>query len=134
MMSGLEPREIFARAVDLLADRGFVVVVTPNGATADREREPIVFRVDLEHLQYLAPATCQSLAAAFALDIVHLETYGHPNLFEIGKAPRDAIVTRALASLPGFAAANAVRRLIALHTRARGDYHLLCIFQRSRAA
>jgi 2-polyprenyl-3-methyl-5-hydroxy-6-metoxy-1,4-benzoquinol methylase len=84
----LDPRAWLARACDLLAPGGVLLLWTPNGAAVKDDPRCIPFRVDLEHLQYLAPATVRHLAGDFGLDILRLETMGYPNLADRLPGPR----------------------------------------------
>lgn len=76
----LQPLSLLAAAARSLRPGGHVLVWTPNGEASLHEREPVTFRVDMEHMQYLAPASVVYLAAALELDVVHLETLGDPAL------------------------------------------------------
>ena len=113
----LDPLSLLRAAADRLAPGGLVLVSTPNGSAAEREREPTTFRVDLEHMQYFTPASLGHAAAGLGLSIVHLETFGFADLAGIDR-PRGAgpgAVARIkllLRALPGFAALARTRRAL----------------------
>jgi 2-polyprenyl-3-methyl-5-hydroxy-6-metoxy-1,4-benzoquinol methylase len=114
----LDPLTWLRRATDLLAPGGLLVLWTPNGAA----REPdLPLRVDLEHLQYLAPATVRWLAPTLNLEIAHLATLGHPNLAD--RRPNLSPAARLLGKL-----LFATRAALTPHA---GDYNLFAILRKS---
>jgi 2-polyprenyl-3-methyl-5-hydroxy-6-metoxy-1,4-benzoquinol methylase len=135
----LEPMEFFRSAAELLKTGGYLLFWTPNGDYANSENEPATFRVDLEHMQYFTPDSCMYIAQALDLRIVHLETYGYPNLKGIDgkgvKEPRKNIVNkikRKLKTIPGLSAIrNPFRKEGSSCADNRtGTYHLFCIMQK----
>jgi 2-polyprenyl-3-methyl-5-hydroxy-6-metoxy-1,4-benzoquinol methylase len=135
----LQPMDILRKSVQLLAEDGYLLIWTPNGESAGDEESPIAFRVDLEHMQYLTPASCQYIASGLRLQIVHLETLGYPSLDGIDKplaAYRSGShpAIKILKKVPGLAGLDAFRRRL-LHPERderRGAYHLFCIFRKYR--
>jgi 2-polyprenyl-3-methyl-5-hydroxy-6-metoxy-1,4-benzoquinol methylase len=144
----LDPLAVLKRAKEHLNPGGLLVVRTPNGTSAMLERDPVQFRVDLEHMQYVSNSTCNYVARTVGFDVVHLEDYGYPDLWGMG-APRDAAggpgtgpagagaavaarAKQAIKRLPFFTTVNTIRtRLLPGHNRDErlGRYHLLCVFQ-----
>jgi 2-polyprenyl-3-methyl-5-hydroxy-6-metoxy-1,4-benzoquinol methylase len=115
----LEPLAWLRRATELLAPGGTLVLWTPNGAAVERDPACVTFRVDLEHLQYLAPETARRLAAELGLEVVHLETLGYPNLAD---------------RLPGLSRIGRLWRTLAFAARAAvaphaSDYNLFAILR-----
>ena len=49
----LEPMEVLRKATALLKPEGLLSLWTPNGDGGRREQDPVLFRKDLEHMQYL---------------------------------------------------------------------------------
>ena len=134
----LNPAEAFEKAASLLNDRGLMVVWTPNGSFAGEDPESIMFRVDLEHMQYLSFKTCEFLARKTGLDIVHLEGVGFPDLCDMDKiSARDTSrlslgtkVRAAIKALPGFQKADRIRQALRRDIQRTGRYHLFCIFRK----
>jgi 2-polyprenyl-3-methyl-5-hydroxy-6-metoxy-1,4-benzoquinol methylase len=141
----LDPLGVVKRARQHLNPLGLLVVRTPNGTQAMLGGDPVQFRVDLEHMQYLSNITCNYLARSLDLDLAHLEDYGYPDLYGMqrgpGKGPlgagcdAGARVKEAVKALPFFAALNRARN----HLLKRGDrderlgrYHLLCVLANNR--
>ena len=62
----LEPLQLLRSAKRLLAEGGLLSLWTPNASSVDEERQPITFRVDLEHMQYLTFDTMRYLAVTLA--------------------------------------------------------------------
>ena len=134
----LHPIDLLRRARSLLTPGGILSVWTPNASYAASDEVPILFRVDLEHMQYLSARTCNVLADRLDLDIIHLEHSGHPDLAKItwlsgqsspSRRARD-VFRRVFGSLPGAAALNAFRRRLTPQPTDRGSYHLFCVFRR----
>ncbi len=121
----LEPMRMLRRAAGLLAPGGLLSIWTPNGEAPDGGSAPVVFRVDLEHMQYFTARSCARIARVLSLDVVHLETLGYPG----GAAsPRSKPPTRA---------ARVVRRLLR-RKRTKpdprsGSYHLFCVLRKARS-
>jgi 2-polyprenyl-3-methyl-5-hydroxy-6-metoxy-1,4-benzoquinol methylase len=133
----LDPLETLAQSAARLAAGGLLVVATPNGDYARADREHVTFRVDLEHMQYFTPRGCEYLAGRLGLELVHLETWGYPELEGIAHARGERPsagrrVKSALRALPGFDALLRVRRALATaypNDERTGSYHLLAIFR-----
>lgn len=134
----LRPLDLLRRARSLMAPGGILSLWTPNASFPAEDSEPTLFRVDLEHMQYMSARTCNVLAQLLDLDILHLECLGHPDLAKIewlsGRSPRAgrirSTLRRTLGFLPGAIALNAFRRQLVSEKGMRGSYHLFCIFQR----
>ncbi len=58
----LQPFGLLKKASQLLNDEGLIEILTPNASFAHLEKAPILFRVDLEHLQYITFKTCHYIA------------------------------------------------------------------------
>jgi len=141
----LDPFNSFQKAASMLKDEGLLAILTPNASFVAENDEPIIFRVDLEHMQYFFFKTCFYLANAAGLEIVHLESLGFPYLNGIDKLPNKdlpripikIVLKNAIKSLPGFQVANNIRRSFLKKKPAiepdhrAGNYHLFCIFQKS---
>lgn len=137
----LNPIALFKRAADLLDKRGLLLIWTPNGDITNAEDDPTIFRVDLEHMQYLTPESCIYIASRFNLRVIHLESLGFPFLNGIDKPifkgrNIKTQIKRAIKSIPGFAVIYNLRRaLITDKSKAKdertGAYHLFCILQKS---
>ena len=134
----LHPMALLQTGHRLLNPRGLLLIWTPNGNAVNRDTNKTTFRVDLEHMQYLTTDTCQFIAAALQMRIVHLETLGFPALQGIDqpvvKNPGGvSSIKRAIKSIPGFSTINKLRRALkqtSNHQEERmGDYHLFCILQ-----
>lgn len=136
----LNPFRQLEQAVALLAPEGIIAIWTPNGSSAPNEQEPVAFKVDLEHMQYVSMQTCQWLARELDLRIQHMESVGFPHLNGIG-APHGPNGTRRMLTsirrtawgLPGWHVLRAIGNSI-LPARTpdprRGTYHLFCILQK----
>lgn len=109
-----DPLSLLQTAVTVLAHRGLLLILTPNGGQAGTNVETARrwdgFRVDPEHLQYFSPATMVRLAPRLGCRIEHLETRGF-----LSDADTGAGTPQSAPALP------ALRRLLrpvkrALHT------------------
>ena len=137
----LEPARLFAKAAALLNHSGLVVVVTPNGSSMiGQEEQPIAFRVDLEHMQYLSFESCFFLARRHGLTVVHLESFGFPGIAGIGslgikhsgsQALRQAVKNK-IKGLLGGKLAKRIQSVFAKESvpERMGCYQLFCIFQK----
>lgn len=133
----LNPMPMIEKAYELLRPGGLLILWTPNGDYAKKDPENTTFRVDLEHMQYLAPETCFFIASKLDSRIVHLETLGYPDLKNIDrpldKEPKlKRFLKKLIKALPGYAMANGIRCGV-LQRREddrKGSYHLFCIFQK----
>ncbi|MGA2796337.1 MAG: class I SAM-dependent methyltransferase [Thermoguttaceae bacterium] len=136
----LHPLNELKAAVRLLNPGGLLVLWTPNATFADVEEFPICFRVDLEHMQYLTNKTCLFLSDAFALEVMHLETVGFPDLAACGvnsgrKRGYGSLANKvkaAIATMLGRRGRRAARALLMGDTSSTADlrdgrYHLFCI-------
>ncbi len=139
----LEPLADLRQAVRLLEPGGLLVVWTPNASFAGQEAEPVPFRVDLEHLQYLTFRACAPLAGALGVELVHLEGAGFPDLAGIDVAPGTSPaapsplkrVKSALGSVPGVRRLHRAWRALASDGPGpdpfrTGRYHLFAIFRK----
>jgi len=136
----LAPLGVLEAAARRLEPGGLLLVWTPNGSAADREREPVTFRVDLEHMQYFTPESLGRAAAGLGLSIAHLETVGLPDLAGIDR-PRSRgrgvgdWLKDVLRATPGFAALNRVRHGLAggVRDEREGVYCLFALLEKPRA-
>jgi len=74
----LDPLFILTEARNRLKKGGLLSIWTPNASFVHYEKEPYLFRVDLEHLQFLTFKTCNYLARKLDLQLTHLESVGFP--------------------------------------------------------
>jgi 2-polyprenyl-3-methyl-5-hydroxy-6-metoxy-1,4-benzoquinol methylase len=133
----LEPKQYFKKLGQLLMPGGLIVIFTPNADSSLDENEPITFRVDLEHMQYLTAQSCKYISNEFNFEIVKLETIGFPFLqrivdYNFSELSTKAKVKFVVKKLPGF---ESVYKFWADHfikDKSRsGNYHLFCIFKKS---
>ena len=134
------PLHAFRVAASVLKPGGLLMIWTPNALIGADDPQPMLFRVDLEHMQYMSFRTCWYVAQTLALQIVHMESLGFPDLDGIELPRNDPIVSRASSSIvkrlgrkvPG------VGRLLHYCRRGvtpppadprRGSYNLFCIFR-----
>ena len=134
----LDPIRLLRKAHALLVPQGFLSIWTPNASSASRDREPLLFRVDLEHMQYLSFQTCHYIADLLGMAVVHLGACGLPRLETIRAMSSAAarktakhILRDRLKSLPGFVQLNAWRKDLGSKHNPSGDYHLMCVMKRS---
>jgi 2-polyprenyl-3-methyl-5-hydroxy-6-metoxy-1,4-benzoquinol methylase len=139
----LNPMDILRKSSELLQRGGFLLIWTPNGDAACLEISPTIFRVDLEHMQYLTPETCLFIASELKLRVVHLETVGFPVLegidkpFSKNETPVRPI-KKMIKSIPGFSTVNSFRHKLFKPKQDEknkpdermGVYHLFCIMQK----
>jgi 2-polyprenyl-3-methyl-5-hydroxy-6-metoxy-1,4-benzoquinol methylase len=119
----------------LLRPNGIIVIWTPNASFVKDENEPVVFRVDYEHIQYLTLSSCNFLANLLNLRIIHLETLGYPTLADYitGKKTRSFFhylitVKNILYKFTLSSRFNSNNRGVR-----DGNYHLFCIFQKNES-
>jgi 2-polyprenyl-3-methyl-5-hydroxy-6-metoxy-1,4-benzoquinol methylase len=134
----LHPLETLEKAARLLNPGGLIVIWTPNASFASEE-EPVLFRVDLEHMQYFSCATCAHVANRLGLEIVHLENVGRPHLDGIERLPersraRAPWMRRIAKLVPGYGAVRRLREAVSQSDLRLGHYHLFCILRRAGAA
>jgi 2-polyprenyl-3-methyl-5-hydroxy-6-metoxy-1,4-benzoquinol methylase len=129
----IRPAETLQQALVRLAPKGMLVIWTPNASHAHDEEQPVLFRVDQEHMQYLSATTCHWLAAHFGMELVHLEAVGFPGLGPRNGRGIVGSARRALAGLRGAHVLRALRRRFS-SDRSRdpraGTYHLFCILRK----
>ena len=135
-----DPFKDLREAASLLAPGGMLAMWTPNAAEAMQQEEPIVFRVDLEHMQYLTPRTCGWMATELGLQTLHVESVGFPGLDRRRRAAASATrkyaasVKRTLRRLPGWKMLSRIKVGL-LQNRIpdirSGTYHLFCILKSS---
>lgn len=134
----LAPLTLLAKARTLLAHDGMISIWTPCAPDASVAVNPLLFRVDLEHMQYLSPTTCNVVARKLGFEIIHLDVTGQPRLKQVaalsGERPIRQSIKHAARNIvrfiPGMAELNALRRRIISVESAAGNYHLFCIFRR----
>ena len=136
-----------------LAAGGILLLWTPNGGTIESADDPVVLRVDLEHMQYLGTESCIRIAELLGLRLIHLETVGIADPSEYRNAKQGAFPEavsrrsfrhtgkRWLRAVPGFSLANRIRKAFATSRSGDeftqpgmeqrcGDFHLLAMFQK----
>jgi len=136
----LDPLQELERAVSLLVPEGIIAIWTPNASSARDDEDPIAFRVDQEHMQYLSTQTCQWLARKLDLSILHIESVGFAGLNGIGTSQRRngrrgiaSSFKRLAPGLPGWHALRTIReRFLPRRTPnpRSGTYHLFCILRK----
>lgn len=134
----LHPKSMLRHALQHLAPSGLLSLWTPNASFVATDEDPILFRVDLEHLQYLTVQTCNYIASRFHLEIVHLEATGSPVLEQIERLSgrfslelrTKMMLRRTFRNLPGFTQLNAFRHRLLSSPQRRGTYHLFCVLRR----
>ena len=139
----LNPMLLLKKASKLLDNNGLLMIWTPNGEMSNTEVYPTVFRVDLEHMQYLTPQSCKFIAKEINLKIVHLETLGFPNLINIDRPYRPQLnfktqIKKTLKLIPGISffynllyKNRSESNFAILKEKNKGAYHLFCIMQKS---
>lgn len=130
----LDPLRVLQNARSMLSSGGLLSIWTPNASFVDAESQPIAFRVDLEHLQYLTFDTIRYITSILGMTITHLGTYGFPRLENIrrlsGKGPGLKHLLRPMVrSLPGFVQANALLKRLGSRDSGSGTYHLFCVLK-----
>jgi SAM-dependent methyltransferase len=149
----LSPLPLLRECAARLLPGGVLLLWTPNGGAIDGTEDPVVLRVDLEHMQYLSTRSCTRIAELLELRMEHLETVGFVDPSEYartragkleGALQRDSLRRlgkRLLRAVPGFSRVNAVRRAFgrALAGDGRGapgmddrcgTYHLFAMFRK----
>ncbi len=135
----LEPRRMLEQSLGFVRPGGFVYVWTPNGTRIGGEPEPLVLRVDFEHLQFLEARTVQHLAQALGLEIVHLESLGWLGSEEDRGPPREGNASPSSASklrallkrLPAMDRLSRARlAFLGRHPERSGNYHLFVVLRR----
>jgi 2-polyprenyl-3-methyl-5-hydroxy-6-metoxy-1,4-benzoquinol methylase len=128
----LEPLQYLNKAKMLLNPGGIIAIFTPNASFALQESAPILFRVDLEHMQYFSNTTCNYLAKKLVLDIVHLENVGYPSLINLTEDRSIKVkLKNVIKDSPGFE--NAYRfwkKHFSQDFSRTGHYHLFCVFKK----
>lgn len=132
------PYEMLVKASSLLKRNGLMLMVTPNSTYAGEEEAPVLFRVDLEHMQYFSFRTCNYVSKALGLDIVHLESWGFPGVRNTENASStNSVATRlyrkarhSIKRGRWYQALSYIRESIVRNRYRMGRYHLFCIFQK----
>jgi 2-polyprenyl-3-methyl-5-hydroxy-6-metoxy-1,4-benzoquinol methylase len=128
----LEPFQYLNKAKMLLNPGGIIAFFTPNASFALQESAPILFRVDLEHMQYFSNTTCNYLAKKLGLDIVHLENVGYPSLVNLTEDHSiKGKLKKVIKGFPGFE--NTYRfwkKHFSQDFSRTGHYHLFCVFKK----
>jgi len=134
----LDPLTLLQQARSRLANGGLLLLWTPNGDTAWRETQPTIFRVDLEHMQYLTADSMFYLSQKLDLRIVHFECSGFPRLAGIDRS-LDSDGSRAWRKardyckrLPGFPLISRCRQALVIRKGTNvsdGDYRMFCILR-----
>ena len=141
----LFPLRAFAKAAELLSPGGLLAIYTPNATFAKQDKEPVCFRTDLEHMQYLTIQSCRHLANAARMQIAHIENVGFPRLEKLASGSTVSVRKRSFASggstvvknifreLPVFKFLNGIRKSMwAIPPDIRqGRYCLFCVFRKA---
>lgn len=135
----LDPLEALKISNHMLNPNGILLIWSPNASLCYKEHEPILFRVDLEHMQYISTRTCNYLSQLLNLEIAHLETVGYPSLRALlaRKYSMRATVRSTFRKMLGFAVANrirmALRRVVTSYSKdiRDGTYHLFCMMRKT---
>lgn len=153
----LDPLSILTEARSRLNEGGLLSIWTPNASFVHSEKEPYLFRVDLEHLQFLTFKTCTHLAHSLDLQLIHLESVGFPlveRIKRLSALDRNAALPKAaqknkkrnfitggvnivmksriMRSLPGYDSLkyyNRMRLTRYVRNPRLGNYYLFCILQ-----
>jgi len=128
----LEPLQYLKKAKMLLNPGGIIAIFTPNASFALQEPNPILFRVDLEHMQYFSNTTCNYLAKKLGLDIIHLENVGYPSLINLTEDQSFKIkLKKIIEGFPGFEDAYRFwKKHFSQDFSRTGHYHLFCVFKK----
>jgi 2-polyprenyl-3-methyl-5-hydroxy-6-metoxy-1,4-benzoquinol methylase len=128
----LEPLQYLNKAKMLLNPGGIIAIFTPNASFALQEPNPILFRVDLEHMQYFSNTTCNFLAKKLGLDIVHLENVGYPSLINLIEDQSVKFkLKNVIKGFPGFEDAYRFwKKHFSQDFSRTGHYHLFCVFKK----
>lgn len=131
----IDPLAVLKSAQSLLAPNGLLSIWTPNASSAKNEDQPVVFRVDLEHMQYLSFQTCRYMADMLKMTIIHLGAHGLPKLESIRRLSgvkegmkMKRVLRGMLKTIPGFVQLNAIRRKLGGDSQT-GRYHLFCVLK-----
>lgn len=129
----LEPFQYLSKAKLLLNPGGIIAIFTPNATFAMQESDPILFRVDLEHMQYFSNKTCNYLAKKLGLDIVHLENVGYPSLINLTEDHSfKSKIKKVVKGFPGFENIYSFwKKYFSQDLSRKGHYHLFCIFKKT---
>jgi SAM-dependent methyltransferase len=150
----LDPLSILTEARSRLNEGGLLSIWTPNASFVHSEKEPYLFRVDLEHLQFLTFKTCNYLARKLDLQLTHLESVGFPlveRIKRLSALDRNAALRKAaekhkkrdfvtggvkaiIRSLPGYGSIeyyNTMRLTRYEQNPRLGNYFLFCILQKN---
>jgi len=140
----LNPIEVLEKIKNLLKPGGLISLWTPNADYNFRDTERVMFRIDLEHLQYLSSKTCLYLAEMLQIEIIHLESVGFP-FIEAKMTDKSARNTKfsnlklqiksLIKTLPGYRVINQFGKALKTAISApldirRGNYHLFCILKK----
>ena len=137
----LNPFDLLKKCYLMLNDKGLISIFTPNASFAHREKNPILFRVDLEHLNYITFQTCRYIADSLKMQEIHLESIGFPFLGNIveqnsGVSKNPIKILRGLArNTPIESCYDFVNRVMLSKKRKinldrRGSYSLFLILQK----
>jgi 2-polyprenyl-3-methyl-5-hydroxy-6-metoxy-1,4-benzoquinol methylase len=137
----LDPLAVLQKSKVLLARGGLLSIWTPNASAVEAEEQPVAFRVDLEHMQYLTFQTCRQIADRLRMTIVYLEAQGRSKLKSIQnmsaqtkKRTTKRFLRGLFRSFPGFVQLNAMRKRLVSRYDQSGNYHLFCVLRNEMRA
>ena len=134
----LDPLALLEETCRLLNPAGLLSIWTPNATTVCLDDDMSLFRMDLEHMQYLSVQTVGWLAHRLGLHIIHLEVTGHPTIRATGQHESVSVrnACRTARDILVSLAPDVVRLRLAALRRARaamtppgpcGRYHLFAV-------
>jgi 2-polyprenyl-3-methyl-5-hydroxy-6-metoxy-1,4-benzoquinol methylase len=117
----VDPLALLKKAKNYLNDKGVIAIWTPNASFIKRFADTTLLQVDLEHINYLTFETCDYLAHALALKLIHLESVGFANIrtHKENTSKRDAVLSQLQSRCSNLLNRQDVRL---------GTYHLFCLF------
>lgn len=129
----LHPLSYLTKASAMLNPKGIIAIFTPNASCVARDQAPVLFRVDLEHMNYFSASTLNRIARNLDLEIIHMEQVGSPFLTGIVESSTllKSRIKALISKTPGFETGYRWwRKLAYLDLSRTGRYHLFAILQK----